>query len=476
MREEQVLRYAARPRVVLKHAGELLVAAGVLAFAPAVVALVCGEAGYAADYAGAALLLVGAGALAARVPAPGDLRTNEALAIVAVVFLLTPVAMTWPLSRAGVPVTDAFFEALSGITTTGLTTLASVERLPRSFLFARAWLQWIGGLGIVVLSLALLAHSGIAGRRLELATGDGEDLLGSTRAHARRMLRAYGALTGAGIVLLLVAGLGLFDAVAHALASVSTGGFATRDRSLAALEGWAPAGITCLSLAGAISLPLYLRAVRNGVRAFFADVELQLLLVLCVAASFFAGWLGGLGWGDSFLLGISAQSTTGFSSVDVHALTPGAKGVLLLAMATGGCVGSTAGGAKMLRMLLAFEIVRWTLQRTGMPSRAVHDPVLRGERLEAGEIQRAFVVLALFPTVVAFSWVPFLAAGHDPMDSLFEVVSATGTVGLSTGVASPDLHPALKGVLCLDMWLGRLEIVAVLALLAPRTWIGRRAD
>jgi len=290
------------------------------------------------------------------------------------------------------------------------------------------------------------------------------------------MLRVYGALTGAAVALLLTAGLGVFDAVAHALAAVSTGGFATHDGSLAALEGWAPAAITCLSLAGAIALPLYVRAFRKGARAFFADVELQLLLVLCVAASFFAGWLGGLGWSDSFLIGISAQTTTGFANVDVHALTPGAKGVLLLAMATGGCVGSTAGGAKMLRMLLAFEMIRWTLQRTGMPARAVHGPRLRGERLEADELQRAFVVLALFPTVVAFSWIPFLAAGHDPMDSLFEVVSATGTVGLSTGVANPDLHPALKAVLCLDMWLGRLEIIAILVLLAPRTWFGRRAE
>jgi len=111
-----------------------------------------------------------------------------------------------------------------------------------------------------------------------------------------------------------------------------------------------------------------------------------------------------------------------------------------------------------------------------MPGHAVHEPRLGGERLEPPEIQRALAVLLLFPLVLVLSWIPFLAAGHDPLDSLFEVVSATGTVGLSTGISAPGLDPALKGVLCLDMWLGRLEIIAVLVLLAPRTWFGRRAE
>jgi len=477
LRMEEVLRYAVRPRAILRHGGVLLLVAGGLTLVPAAVATILGEAALAPAFLFAALLLGGVGALAARVRAPRDLRTNEALAVVALVFLLVPLASAWPLSQGGVSFLDAFFEAVSGVTTTGLSTLGSVRDRPDTLLFARAWMQWYGGLGFAALVLAFTARAGFAGRRLDLPATEGDDLVGSTHAHARRIVLVYGALTVAGIVLLLILGLGRFDAIAHTLAAVSTGGFSPHDASLAALASWpARAGVILLSLSGAITLSLYMRAFRQGIRALGADVELRALLFLCVVASLLAGALGGLGWGDAFLLGFSAQTTTGFTGTDVHGLAPAVKAVLLLAMAAGGCVGSTAGGIKVLRLLVGLEVVRWRVRGAAMPGHAVHEPRLGGERLEPPEIQRALAVLLLFPLVLVLSWIPFLAAGHDPLDSLFEVVSATGTVGLSTGISAPGLDPALKGVLCLDMWLGRLEIIAVLVLLAPRTWFGRRAE
>jgi trk system potassium uptake protein TrkH len=280
-----------------------------------------------------------------------------------------------------------------------------------------------------------------------------------------------------------MAGAGLFPAVAYTLASVSTGGFAPHDLSLSALDGWIPqAAVILLSTAGAVALPLYYRAWRRGARVLLADPELRTLLACGLAVTVLLavdmaardGWTAAAH--DAPLVGFSAQTTTGFTCVDVGALDGFAKVVVIVAMLLGGCVGSTAGGLKIFRVLLIGRLAAWVLRRVRMPDRAVSEPRLGGEPIEPATIRHAAVVVGLFLVALVASWLPFLAYGHDPLDSLFEVASALGTVGLSTGVAAPDLEGVLKGVLCLDMLLGRLEIVAIVVLLTPATWIGRRTS
>jgi trk system potassium uptake protein TrkH len=150
--------------------------------------------------------------------------------------------------------------------------------------------------------------------------------------------------------------------------------------------------------------------------------------------------------------------------------------VLLLSMFTGGALGSTAGGIKMLRAVILLRLVQVSIRRTCLPPHAVLEPRIGGQRLEGAEIQDALLLLVLFLGVVVASWLPFLAYGYDPLDALFEVVSATSTVGLSAGVSTVDMAWPLKGVLCADMLLGRLEVVALVVLVYPRTWIGRRME
>jgi len=176
------------------------------------------------------------------------------------------------------------------------------------------------------------------------------------------------------------------------------------------------------------------------------------------------------------LNGFSAQSTTGFSTLDISQIGAGAKLTLILSMLVGGGAGSTAGGIKILRLAILMQILYVFLQRPGMPRQAIAEASLGRHRLETDEIQTALSIVFLFLMAIAVSWLVFVGMGHDPLDSLFEVVSAIGTVGLSTGVAAPNLHPVLKGVLCADMLLGRLEIIAWLVLFYPRTWIGRRLE
>ncbi len=160
--------------------------------------------------------------------------------------------------------------------------------------------------------------------------------------------------------------------------------------------------------------------------------------------------------------------------MDLSQLNPSGKLVLILTMAIGGGVGSTAGGFKILRLLIILTLLRNLLRRTCASAHAVVEPRIAGRRIAENTIQEAFLIVLLFVAVIIVSWLPFVFMGYNPLDSLFEVVSATGTVGLSAGVVSNEMPILLKGILCVDMLLGRLEILAWLVLVYPGTWTGRR--
>jgi trk system potassium uptake protein TrkH len=481
--QPQTLAYAVRPRVVLKYLAQLVLILAALDLVPAAVAMGCGDNTLAFRFALVTVVLLAVSFPWVRLTVPVDLQVNEALCVTALAFLVGALSNLYPFMGAGIALPDALFEAVSGITTTGLSTLASVEDKPVSFLFARAWMQWYGGLGIVILSLALfLGHERIARRLLDRAS-EGEGLAVGIRRYTRQVVVVYLLLTLLAALLLWATGLDGFTAVAHALSAVSTGGFSTYDNSLTGLGRGAAAWIVTFSgLGGALALTLYYRTWDQGWRELGGDTESRGLFA-AVALSVCLlmlnlHWNGSLSWGESMkhavLLGISAQTTTGYSSLDVGQLQPLSKLMLMLSMFIGGDVGSTAGGVKILRLLVLLRLLQFIIRTTGAPQHAVNEARLGGRRLSQQEFIAVLTLLAMFALVILFSWVPFLTLGYDPLNSLFEVVSATATTGLSTGIAGPGLDPVLKGVLCLDMLAGRLEILALLVLLYPGTWFGKR--
>ncbi len=478
------LRYAVRFRVVFKYFGQLCLVLAALTLVPLAMSVIFGDTAISLRYTMVIGGLAALWASLARLRAPSRVQANEGMVLVALMFFFTPLVMTYPMMGSGLGFLDAFFEAVSGVTTTGLSTKATLAGAQSTFLFARAWMQWYGGLGIVVLSLALVMQPGMVAKGLAVTEAESDDLVGGTRAHTRRVLKVYGVLTAIGIVGSLAAGVGFFDAVLYTFAAVSTGGFAPYDASLGTFGLPAQVWITLLCLAGAMPLTFYHRVLQE--RRHLAVDFLQTLTVLFASliASLALGAamrLGtGMAWPQIFhhapLLAFSAQTTAGFSSMPVAQLDAGSKLVLIFSMLVGGSVGSTAGGFKLLRLLIAASVLRLILVRTCLPKHAVIEPRLAGRRLQDEEIREALLLIVLFVTVVAFSWLPFVAMGYNPLDSLFEVVSATGTVGLSVGLTSAALPSLLKGILCVDMLLGRLEIIAWLVLLYPGTWFGRRME
>jgi len=240
--------------------------------------------------------------------------------------------------------------------------------------------------------------------------------------------------------------------------------------------------ITLFTVLGAAPLLLYFYAARRGPGVVFADPEVRALGILIalisglVAATLYLA--GGMevaaALRHGIQTGVAAQTTSGFSSLSVAELPAPALLLLITAMLIGGGVGSSAGGIKLLRLLVVLRLLQVFFRSTAMPPHAVVTPRLSGRQLEPQDVERVLLLLVLLLAAAAVSWLFFIAWGYPPLQSLFEVVSALGTVGLSSGITRPELEPALKLVLCVDMLLGRLELIALLVLLYPRTWIGKR--
>jgi trk system potassium uptake protein TrkH len=377
---------------------------------------------------------------------------------------------------------DAWVESVSGTTTTGLSVLASLEEAPRGLLFARAWLQWLGGLGVLVLALALIVTPGVSAKHMGFNPREVADVAGGTRAHARRVLVTYLALTLLGVGALVALGAGAFDATLHAFTSISTGGFASHDGSLAVFPGRVRACILVLCFAGAVPFSCYYRTIYQHPQRIFSDPQLRSLALLCALS---AAALAGVQWlsadraiplGDLAATAVSAQTTAGFSSIEMSQLAPGSKLIVIASMFVGGGLGSTAGGIKIFRLLVCLRILRLLLDRISIVRSGRAILRFGGDPVSPDEVEWVVGVVSAYGILVGLSWLAFLTHGYAPLDSLFEVVSAVGTVGLSAGITSPGLPGFLKGVLSIDMLMGRVEVVAFIVLLRPATWLGRRRN
>lgn len=422
------------------------------------------------------LIIVAVVAVFSRYPATPDLQVNESLIVVALTFLVGSAGMVWPLMADGLDIWDALFESVSALTTTGLTTVVDLDARSAAFLFARAWMQWCGGFFIAVVALALIVEPGPAARRLLGTEGGVENLVEGTRQRVRQALAVYAMMLAVGMFLLLVCGLNPLEALLHSLSSVSTGGFSSHGNSIADFSQAQRVGVIALTVCGATPLALYAAMRRQGSRPWLGNLEMRVFLLACLAASVVmivvlrfadqASLIESIRIGP--LLAFSAQTTSGFEATRVSDLSAAARAALLLPMFIGGNLGSTAGGIKIVRFIVVVRVILSLFRRARMPRHAVF------ESTPARAVDTLGMVF-LFGVVIAASWLPLLLfLESSPLDSLFEVVSAVGTVGLSSGLTSTQLPLFAKGILCVDMLMGRLEIIAIVLLFTPSTWIGRR--
>lgn len=368
-------------------------------------------------------------------------------------------------------VLGAYFEAVSGYTTTGLSVFQSLEGLPKSLLFWRAMTQWIGGLGIIIVFLLIFssqsAHSLYGKQRrvaskktLYLASGYPKDMGPSISIATKRLIIIYFGMTLLGFLGLRLLGTRPLDAISLTFASLSTGGFAVTD-SLS-YNTFQLSLLALMMLTGSLPFVLYAVLLWDHTLEIVRNKEVQFFMAL---TTFFAV-IGVLASNDPFkdiFNIISAASTTGFSLGDLSQSPPIYIFLLLFAMFAGGCTASTAGGVKQVRIAVMLKSILWSVKKTSAPPSQILNIRFAGKVLSSREIMMVLVFILLHSLFFLLGSFVLLALGNGMMDSLFLSISALSTVGLST-VPVHALHPIAKVTLILEMLLGRLEIFPMLLL------------
>ena len=409
---------------------------------------------------------------------------REALIAVLSLWLLMPLVGSIPyIASAGLTPLNALFESMSGFTATGATVIVNFDQVPASIFLYRAFSQWIGGIGILVLFIAVFPQLAIAGRQLfhtEMPGPTEERLAPRMRSTAAIVLGVYLTLSLIAALSYRLAGMPLFEAIAHAFTTVAAAGFSPQARSF---EGYGAAvdwvAVVFMTLA-AVNFALLWRAVGGRPRELLRDREFRayLAIVLVVAGlvslQVAALYEPGEAIRHSLFQVVSILTTTGYASVDFNTWPDAARALLVALMFIGGSAGSAAGGVKIARWLIMVRHTGREVRRVLHP-RAVL-PLRVGERPLGEEVVRAVAAfIALYTMLLGFSAVVLAWLGAD-LTSAFTAAAATlGNVGPALGLAGPmssyaEFHPIGQGLLIFNMYAGRLEVVTVFVLATSAWW------
>ena len=476
-----------RLSIIIKVTGGILRVFGLMFLWPLAVAAYYGEWTDVGGFALAGVLAAATGQamwLATREREP-DLRRIEALAVVAGTWLVVALLGSVPYMWAGLSPVDAAFESMSGFTTTGATIFTDFGLFGRGLLFWRSLTQWLGGMGVNTLFVAVLPRLAMGVGQLFFAEAPGptdEKLTPHVRKTAAVLWRLYVGLTLAEFLALSIAGMPIYDALCHAMTTLAAGGFSPNALSIAGYENAAVEWIICvfMFLAGA-NFALQYRALLGRPGVLVRDEEFRVYTVIVlVAALLVTGFLWRAGGGAAVALRqglfqtLSILTTTGYASVDFELWGDETRMILLTLMFIGGCAGSAAGGPKVIRHVLIGRYTLTELRRTLHPRSVL--PVKIGGKVVVDDVMRTVLVFFLFYVLmVALCVMAVILLGADLITGVTATMATLGNVGPGLGLVGPmanygHLHPLSKLVLTGAMWVGRLEILTVLALLRPEVW------
>ena len=414
---------------------------------------------------------------------------NEGYIVVALSWVFFSVFGMVPYLWGGfIPnITDAFFETMSGFTTTGATILDNIESMPHGILFWRSLTQWIGGLGIVCFTIVLLPGFGASSQMLYLSEATGvthNKLYPKTRVMARYIFMVYILLTAVESALLMAGGMGLFDAVCHSMTTTATGGFSTKQASIAYWHSpYIEYVVSLFMLLSAINFSLYIVACKSKWKQLRKNTELKWfacsvgLLTLVISVVLFLN--NGYGVEEAFRKSLfqvaTCHTSCGFATDDYNLWPPFTWMLLIFAMLSGGCTGSTSGGVKNLRLIIIANCIRNQFRQILHP-RAVL-PVRAGFPFDNKLVTTVLVFFAAYLSVAFIGWTLLMAFGVDFTEAMSTVISAMGNVGPGLGSFGPAfswaaLPDAAKWILSSLMLIGRLEIFGFLLIFYRSTWKG----
>ncbi|SMO49772.1 trk system potassium uptake protein TrkH [Balnearium lithotrophicum] len=419
-----------------------------------------------------------------------DISVKEAILIVVLVWFLFPAlsAMCYMETGAIKSFPDAYFESVSGFTTTGASILTNIEALPKSVLLWRSTTHWIGGLGFVVFSLSILPAIGAGGAQLirfESSKAVEEKILPKVKEVAKAILIAYSFLTVAEVVLLKLAGMNLYEAVTHTFGTVATGGFSTKNASVGAFHSpLVETIIAVFMLLGASNLALYYRAFKKrSIRYFFSYPEVKSLFIIALIMTFFfTAVLYSEGYYSSLLQALryaffqvsTAISTTGFASTDYSNWPPVLLALIMILSLIGASSGSTAGGIKQFRFLVLGKTAYGELKKTVHP-RLIYRVNLGGKPLEISTLNAIWAFVSIYFSLTVLFGLIISLSGYDLITSFSASIACITSLGPGLGKVGPAGNFAFfssfdKLLLSVEMLLGRLEVFPILAVFIPYFW------
>jgi trk system potassium uptake protein TrkH len=381
---------------------------------------------------------------------------------------------------------DAFFESVSGFTTTGSSILTDIEGLSRGLLLWRSFIQWLGGMGIIVLSIAILPFLGVGGMQLykaEVPSPVPDKLKPRIRDTAAILWQVYVLFTVAEIALLMAGGMGLFDALNHAFTTMPTGGFSTKNASVAHFNSaYIDIVMIVFMLLAGINFSLHYQMLKGRPQVLWKDSECRFFLMMClvltavVTVNVYGTVYPDIGQSLRYAAFqvVSVVTTTGYVTADYELWPAMSQIILFLCMFVGASAGSTGGGMKCLRVMLSFKYCYKELFFMIHP-RAVTHIKIGGKSVPEDVVRSVLGFLALYVLLFALFIVLLAGAGVDFLTALGAVASSMGNIGPGFGMVGPMENyahiPVLgKWLLCWCMLLGRLEIYTLIILVVPEFW------
>ncbi len=420
----------------------------------------------------------------------GDLRLRDGFVVVVLFWLVLGAAGAMPFylyENMGISLVDALFESISGLTTTGATVLVGLDELPHSILFYRQQLQWLGGMGIIVLAVAVMPMLGIGGMQLYKAEAPGpvkdSKLTPRIAETAKALWYIYLGLTVACALAYWAAGMDVFDAVSHSFSTVAIGGFSTHDASIGYFDSHAIEMVAIVFMfLGAINFALHFTVVRTkSLMPLLRDSEFKLyasILVIVSALTIYVLYSQSVydSFSESFHEGlfqaVSIATTTGFTTTGYSTWPVFIPVLLLLASFIGGCAGSTGGGMKVIRVLLLFKQGQREIIRLVHPSAQVTVKIGK-QPVNNSVIDAVWGFFAAYVAVFVLMMLVLMFNGLDQITAFSAVAATLNNLGPGLGEVSANyasLSEFNKLLLSFSMLLGRLEIFTLLVLLTPAFW------
>lgn len=479
-------------KMISRILGTLLWIEGGLMLVCALVAVYYGEDAYLA-FIHSTLISWGVGSLFLLFGrnAHRDFSRRDGYCIVIFTWLLFTIFGMLPFYIGGeIPrIPDAFFETMSGFTTTGATILDNIEQMSHGMLFWRSLIQWIGGLGIVFFTIAVLPIFGVGNQMLASAEATGvtrDKILPKMSTIAKWIWGVYLFLTVLEVVLLLIGGMGWFDAVCHSFCTMSTGGYSTKQASIAHWNSpYIEYVVTVFMLLASLNFSLYFFMLKGKFWSWLTDAETRMfftsvfvisgiIMVVLIVQNHYDMELA---FRKSLFQVASIHTGTGFSTDDYNSWSPVVWLLLLYAMVAGGCTGSTSAGLKSMRIVIILQSIKNELYKLMHP-RAVLPVKVNHHAVSTSTIATVNTFIALYMACLFFGTFSLLLLDIGLIDALGLSISSLGCVGPALGSYGPafswaGLPDAAKWITSFLMLLGRLELLAVLLLFTPGFWSKR---